>query len=173
MNNIKLTFIPLILLITGCSFSIGSYESGLWYDQDKRAYNPNGFGIKADIVPGNMIIPIPKLGADRWDDPWLIVRAPIIAPFISFTMADKGGYVGMKGFEVSQSNKQYYWWLNRKELPPRGKSYVYFTPEAAIRTKRYTQAEYDPGDPLVTTYVPSWVDGFPEWVQALPPWQGP
>ena len=70
MNNIKLTLIPLILLMTGCSFSIGSYESGLWYDQDKRAYNPKGYGIKADLVPGHMIIPIPKLGADRWDDPW-------------------------------------------------------------------------------------------------------
>jgi hypothetical protein len=79
----------------------------------------------------------------------------------------------MKGFEVSQSNKQYYWWLNRNEFPPRGKSYVYFTPEAAIRTKRYTQAEYDPGDPLVSTHVPSWMDGVPELVQALPPWQTP
>ncbi len=163
MNNIKLILIPLILLMTGCSFSIGSYESGLWYDQDKRAYNPKGYGIKADLVPGHMIIPIPKLGADRWDDPWLIVRAPIIAPFISFTMKEKGGYVGLKRFEVSQNNKEYYWWLNRKELPPKGKSYVYFTPEAAIRTKRYTQQEYDPGDPLVSTHIPSWLPDLPAW----------
>lgn len=166
MNNIKLILIPLILLITGCSFSVGSYETGLWYDQDKRAYNPKGFGIKADLVPGQMIIPVPKLGSDRWDDPWLIIRAPIIAPFISFTMADKGGYAGLKSFEVSQSNKQYYWWLNKKEIPPRGKSFVYFTPEAAIRTKRYTQQEYDPGDPLVSTHIPSWVPD-------LHPWQRP
>lgn len=103
---------------------------------------------------------------DRWDDPWLIIRAPIIAPFISFTMADKGGYAGLKSFEVSQRNKHYYWWLNKDEIPPRGKSFVYFTPEAAIRTKRYTEQEYTPGDPLVSTHIPSWLPD-------LPPWQRP
>jgi hypothetical protein len=162
-----------MLLVSGCSFSIGSYESGLWYDQDKRAYNPIGFGIKADLVPGQMIIPVPKLGADRWDDPWLIVRAPIIAPFISFTMADKGGYAGFRAFEVSETNKQYYWWLNKDELPPRGKSYVYFTPEAAVRTQRYTRAEYTPADPLLTTHVPSWLHDLPPWVHDRIPWLSP
>ena len=141
MNNIKLTLIPLILLISGCSFSVGSYESGTWFDQDKRAYNPNGFGIKADIVPGQMIIPIPKFGSNRWDDPWFIIRAPIIAPFISISVREKGGYVGLKSFEVSKSNKRNYWWLNENELPPDDKSFIYFTPEASYRTRRYTQKD--------------------------------
>ena len=173
MNSIRLTLTLLIFLISGCSLSVGSYESGLWFDQDERAYKPRGFGLKADLVPGYMIIPVPKLGADRWEDPWMIVRAPIIAPFVSFTMAEKGGYVGFRAFEVNNENKQQYWWLNRKEFPPRGKSYVYFTPEAAVRTRRYTQAEYTPSDPLVTKHVPSWVPDMPEWAQDLVPWLSP
>ncbi|NQT00739.1 MAG: hypothetical protein HQ580_01805 [Planctomycetes bacterium] len=158
MNNIKLTFIPLILLITGCSFSLGSYESGLWFDHDKRAYNPNGFGIKADIVPGQLIIPIPKFGSNPWEDPWFIIRAPIIAPFISVSMGRKGGYFGLKGFEVSDSNREKFWWLNKDELPPKGQSYIYFTPTATIKKKRFTKADYKPADPLVTTHVPSWLE---------------
>ncbi|MBW7992823.1 MAG: hypothetical protein FVQ84_22775 [Planctomycetes bacterium] len=173
MNNIKLTLIPLILIITGCSFSVGSYESGTWFDQDKRAYNPNGFGIKADIVPGQMIIPVPKFGSNRWDDPWFIIRAPIIAPFISISVREKGGYVGLKSFEVSKSNKRNYWWLNENELPPDDKSFIYFTPEASYTTKRYTQTEYDPGDPLVSTHVPSWVPEARQWVSEKIAWLSP
>lgn len=173
MKNIKLTFIPLLLLITGCSFSIGSYESGLWFDQDKRAYNPNGLGIKADIVPGEMIIPVPKFGSNRWDNPWFIIRAPIIAPFISISVREQGGYVGLRSFEVSGRNKQNYWWLSENEIPPEGKSFVYFTPEAAVITKRYTQAEYDPGEPLVSTHVPSWVPEVRQWVSEKIAWLSP
>lgn len=156
MNDIKLTVIPLILLITGCSFSIGSYEDGLWFDHDKRAYNPEGFGIKADIVPGQLIIPIPKLGKNPWDDPWFVIRAPIIAPFISVSIGERGGYLGLRSFEVSDSNKQRYWWLNENEIPPNGKSFIYFTPEASIRKIRYTQHEFGLNNRLVSTHIPSW-----------------
>ena len=173
MNNIKLTLIPLILLITGCSFSVGSYESGTWFDQDKRAYNPNGLGIKVDIVPGQMIIPVPKFCSNRWDDPWFIIRAQIIAPFISISVREMGAYAGLRSFEVSQSNKQNYWWLSENELPPKGKSFIYFTPEASYTTKRYTQTEYDPGDPAVSTHVPSWVPEARQWVSEKIAWLSP
>ena len=138
MNNIKLTIIPLILLISGCSFSVGSYENGLWFDHDKRKYNPNGLGIKADIVAGQMIILIPKLGGTNpWDDPWFVIRAPIIAPFISVSIGERGGYLGLKSFEVTNSHREKYWWLREEEFPPEGESFVYFTPSAAIRKTRW------------------------------------
>lgn len=61
-------FLLIILLLTGSktgsvgglSLSLGSHERGLWFDHDIKEQQSAGFGMKFDIVAGQMIRPVPK-----------------------------------------------------------------------------------------------------------------
>jgi hypothetical protein len=91
----RLYFFVFIFKLTGCktgsvgglSPTPGSYERGPWFDHDVKEHQSDGFGMKLDIVAGQMIRPIPKFrekSNNPWkgDEPWFVIRSPMIGPFI-------------------------------------------------------------------------------------------
>jgi len=141
----------LVLVGTGCSrhrtpgvsLSLGSFERGLWYDHDQREYHPRGWGIKVDLLGGNMIRPIPKIGKDVnvWTEPAFVVRSPIIGPFVSVAMGPYGLYLGLKTFKLDHTSVtdggRYDAWVTDKERPAEGETHVYLCPSATIRRTRW------------------------------------
>ena len=125
--------IPFFLIfIAGCSMSIGSFERGLWYDSDERSYNPEGIGIKADIVCGRMVRPVSFDGDNPWEDPDFIIDCPMCGPFLSFAFGEFGIYVGTKTFK---NYKDRYEWLPTEAT--REDPDILLTPSATIRRTRW------------------------------------
>jgi len=144
----------LLLLVGGCqlgrvdgvSLSTGSFERGLWFDHDQREYKPHGFGVKFDIVAGHMIRPVPKFWkADQnvWkgDEPWFVIRAPLIGPYVGIAAGKIGVYGGLKTFQVEQRHRspdRYGKWMREKEFPsdPNG-TMTYLQVSGSIRRTRW------------------------------------
>lgn len=142
----------LVLLLAGCSrehvrgvsVSLGKFERGLWYDHDKQEYDEHGFGIKLDLVGGNMLRPLKNPFSG--DNPWKggeasgVLRFPFISPFFSIALGKFGLYIGCKTYEVTTEHGEddrYGKWIKSKEVPPEGKTYIYLCPSATIRRTRW------------------------------------
>ncbi len=140
------------LLLAGCSrehvcgvgLSLGKFERGLWYDHDIRQYDEHGFGIKLDLVAGNMLRPLKS--PFHGENPWRggkhcgVLRCPMIGPFLSIALGPYGMYVGLKTYEVTTAHAgqdRYGTWIRPEEVPPEGKTYVYLCPSASIRRTRW------------------------------------
>jgi len=119
-------FCFVLFFIIGCSASIGSYERGLWFDDDVRGDRETGFGIKADIIAGQSVRPF-----GGWDNPDHVWKFPIIAPFISVAFNDYGFYLGWKSFK---NHKGRYDWLPSDADPNNPE--ILFTPSASMRRTR-------------------------------------
>jgi len=151
--EVRVVSLIFVLLFAGCragsvggiSLSVGSYERGLWFDHDKKGYQNGGIGMKLDIVAGHMIRPVPKFwkpNQNPWkgDDPWFVIRCPIIGPFISLAIGDKGVYFGFKTFEVSdkhRSPERYGKWMRENEFQQSEAPNVFIQPSATIRRTRW------------------------------------
>lgn len=131
--------------VGGISLSLGSYERGLWFDHDRRQYQPDGFGVKFDIVAGQMIRPVPKFwepGNNPWQGgkPWFVLRMPMIGPFLSVSFGEMGAYVGFKTFKVDQYHRsvdRYGRWMREDEFPEPNDIRVYLQPSLTIRRTRW------------------------------------
>jgi len=147
-----LLVVPLCLLGSGCrgqvdgvSASIGSYERGLWFDQDPRSYDSNGWGLKIDWVIGHMIRPVPKYwepGNNPWKggEPWFVIRAPMMGPFVSVSLGEVGAYLGFKTFVVEERHRsleRYGGWMLDEEFPEADEEMVYLQPSATVRRTRW------------------------------------
>ena len=146
--------IAMLLSLTGCSvgkvsgasLSVGSFERGLWFDHDIRAYQPEGWGVKFDIVAGHMIRPVPKFwekGNNPWKggEPWFVIRAPLIGPYVGIAAGKIGVYGGMKTFQVEERHRsadRYGKWMRKKEFPsdPKG-TMTYLQLSGTIRGTRW------------------------------------
>ena len=149
----KRLFLISILLLSGCragsvggiSLALGSYERGLWFDHDDKGFQPGGFGMKLDIVAGHMIRPVQKFWEDNnnpWkgDEPWFVLRCPIIGPYISLAVGDLGIYLGFKTFQVENRHRsldRYGKWMREKEFPEPNEVNVFLQPSASIRRTRW------------------------------------
>lgn len=149
----RLLLVPAVLLLGGCragnveglSLTLGSYERGLWFDHDVRDYQPKGFGLKLDIVAGHMIRPVPKFwekDTNPWkgDEPWFVIRCPMIGPYISLAAGKGGIYFGFKTFLVEdkhRSPERYGKWMREDEFPEPNGVNVYLQPSATIRRTRW------------------------------------
>ena len=150
----NLILIMILVMISGCglgkvegiSASAGSFERGLWFDHDKKEYQPHGWGIKCDLVVGHMIRPVPKFwkkDQNVWkgDEPWFVIRTPMIAPFGSVSLGEIGIYAGCKTFVVTSahsSQERYGKWMREKEFPsdPNG-TMTYLQLSGTIRRTRW------------------------------------
>jgi hypothetical protein len=139
MRILSLIFVLLfVLLFSGCragtvggiSLSVGSFERGLWFDHDKK---------------GHMIRPVPKFwkpNQNPWkgDEPWFVIRCPMIGPFISLALGEKGVYLGFKTFEVKdyhRSQERYGKWMHENEFPQSETPNVFMQASATIRRTRW------------------------------------
>ncbi|MBP7050318.1 MAG: hypothetical protein KBE65_04820 [Phycisphaerae bacterium] len=146
---LSLVLVPLLAgcsreRVCGVSLSLGSFERGLWYDHDMRQYDEHGFGIKFDLVGGNMLRPLKnpfggenpwRGGADRG-----VLRCPVIGPFLSIALGPCGVYLGFKTYEVTTAHggqDRYGKWIRPEEVPPEGRTYQYLCPSASIRRTRW------------------------------------
>jgi len=117
----------------------------LWFDHDEKGYQAGGVGIKFDIVAGHMIRPVPKFWKPKqnpWkgDEPWFVIRSPIIGPFISLALGKTGVYFGFKTFEVKdmhRSLERYGKWMHENEFPQSETPNVFMQPSATIRRTRW------------------------------------
>ncbi len=146
-------FLLLVLMLTGCktgsveglSLSLGSYERGLWFDHDVKEHQDKGFGMKIDIIAGQMIRPIPKYWEEsnnpwKGDEPWFVIRSPMIGPYISVAVGDIGLYFGFKTFKVENGHRsldRYGKWMHENEFPEPNAVNVYLQPSASIRRTRW------------------------------------
>lgn len=122
-----------ILLLSSCSASIGTYESGLWFDSDKRDYQPKGIGVKFDLVAGRMVRPFPKSdGTNPWVEPAWVLDIPFVGPFISVSIGDMGAYLGFKSF---RNHKGRYDWLPSDADP--NDPDVLYTISGSVRRTRW------------------------------------
>jgi len=132
--------------VDGVSLSAGSFERGLWFDHDRREYQPAGWGLKFDIVAGHMIRPVPKFWErdnNPWKggEPWFVIRAPMVLPFIAVSLGPYGIYAGGKTFLVEErhsSIQRYGKWMRQQEFPadPNGiKTYLQLS--GSIRRTRW------------------------------------
>jgi len=132
--------------VEGISLSAGSFERGLWFDHDRREYQPEGWGLKFDVVAGHMIRPVPKFwkkDQNPWkgDQPWFVLRLPMVGPYIGIAAGRTGGYLGLKTFQVTQRHRaldRYGRWMREKEFPadPNGvKTYLQLS--GSIRRTRW------------------------------------
>ena len=149
----KRLFLLTILLLTGCktgsvgglSLTFGSYERGLWFDHDIKQQQSAGFGMKFDIVAGQMIRPVPKYwekSNNPWkgDEPWFVIRSPMIGPFLSLAVGDIGLYLGFKTFNVQDEHRsleRYGGWMREDEFPDPNDVHVFLHPSATIRRTRW------------------------------------
>lgn len=124
----KKLLIILLVFVAGCSASLGTYERGLWFDDDKRGDRKSGFGIKLDLVAGQMVRPF---GPNPWKDPDFVLKSPIIGPFFSIALGELGFYIGLKSFKNHQGR---YDWLPSDADP--NNPDIIFTPSATIRRTR-------------------------------------
>lgn len=89
--------------VHGIELSLNKLEQGLWYDSDKKIYDPKGWGITLQLSAGPMTRPIPKVWKyppfrwKTWDDPWFVIRSPfVLGVFISVAIGKYGFYLGFK-----------------------------------------------------------------------------
>ncbi len=132
--------------VDGVSLSVGHFERSLWIDHDTRDYNPEGWGLKADLIWGHMIRPVPKFwlkNQNPWkgDEPWFVIRVPMISPFISVAAGKSGVYLGCKTFKVEERHKhlgRYGRWMRPGEFPadPNGAK-TYMQLSGSIRRTRW------------------------------------
>jgi hypothetical protein len=81
--------------------------------------------VKFDIVAGHMIRPVPKFwlkDQNPWkgDEPWFVVRVPMIGPYVSIALGELGVYSGLKTFQVQERHRslgRYGKWMREKEFP--------------------------------------------------------
>lgn len=90
--------------VHGISLMFSSFERGLFYDTDRRKYNPYGWGVVVKLVAGSFARPVPKFwtGENPWQEQaWFTLRLPfIVLPFISIAIGRFGFYFGGKAFTV-------------------------------------------------------------------------
>ncbi|MHC4750467.1 MAG: hypothetical protein ACYTFW_11390 [Planctomycetota bacterium] len=150
MRSLLLLF---VLLLGGCkagtveglSLTLASYERGLWFDHDVKEYQAKGFGLKFDIVAGHMIRPVSKFwekDTNPWkgDEPWFVIRSPMIGPYISLGIGDLGAYFGFKTFKVEDKHRsleRYGKWMYENEFPDPNAVNVYLQPSASLRRTRW------------------------------------
>ena len=149
----RFILVPLVLLLGGCkagtvagvSLSLGSYERGLWFDHDQKEHQAEGFGLKCDLVAGQMIRPVAKFWEpdnNPWkgDEPWFVIRCPMIGPFISLAIGDLGFYFGFKTFRVEDRHRapeRYGRWMRKEEFAEPNEVAVYLQPTATLRRTRW------------------------------------
>ena len=149
----RLFLLFLVLPLAGCttgtvgglSLSLGSYERGLWFDHDTKEYQSGGLGMKLDIVAGQMIRPVPKYWEEsnnpwKGDEPWFVIRSPMIGPFISLAIGDLGLYFGFKTFKVEDEHRsleRYGKWMRENEFPEPNNVNTYLQPSATMRRTRW------------------------------------
>lgn len=157
----RLILLVSILLLGGCqagtvgglSLSLGStkelslktYERGLWFDHDRKEDHPEGLGLKFDLVAGHMIRPVPKFweaGSNPWrgDEPWFVIRCPMVGPFVSVAVGNLGAYCGFKTFKVRDEHRsidRYGRWMHEGEFPEPNGVHVYLQPSASLRRTRW------------------------------------
>lgn len=94
----------MIRKVHGISFSLSSFEGGLWFDHDGKEYQPRGWGIRLALLVGSFARPIPKFWTklNPWQEAaWFTLRLPIIIlPFLSIAIGPYGFYIGGKRFTV-------------------------------------------------------------------------
>ncbi len=146
----RLLLLP-ALMPTGCKtgsvegLSLGSYERGLWFDDNVKERHATGFGMKLDIVAEQMIRPVSKFreaSNNPWkgDEPCFVIRSPMIGPYISLAVGDIGLYFGFKTFQVENRHRsldRYGRWMHENEFPEPNDVNVYLQPSASIRRTRW------------------------------------
>lgn len=148
----KRLFLIFILFLTGCktgtagglSLPLGSYKRGLWFDHDIKQQS-GGFGMKFDIVAGQIIRPVLKFweksnNPRKRDEPWFIIRSPMIGPFLSLAVGDLGLYLGFKTFKVQDEHRsldRYGRWMRENEFPEHKDVHVFLQPSATIRRTKW------------------------------------
>jgi hypothetical protein len=132
--------------VHGISFSLSSLEKGLWFDHDKREYQPEGWGIRVHVVAGRMIRPVPRFWKsysqwNTWHDPWFVIRIPfLVMPFLSVALGSLGFYIGFKTFvctSKSSSESIYGKWLRVEEQGTDEDPAEYITLSATARRTRW------------------------------------
>ena len=145
--------------VHGITFTIGSFENGIWYDSDRSMYHPKGCGIRFHVVCGKLLQPIPrfyKLDYWRWllrkphlcnhnywkgGEYWFVIRIPIIVlPFISIAIGKLGLYFGGKTYGVTTrlyTNARYKRWIKREECGPTNNEYRYVLISSSWRKTRW------------------------------------
>ena len=76
----------------------------------------------------------------KGDEPWFVIRCPIIGPYISLAIGDLGLYLGFKTFQVEdrhRSLERYGKWMKENEFPELNNVNVYLQPSASIRRTRW------------------------------------
>ena len=142
-----------VLLLGGCktgtvgglSLTLGSYERGLWFDHDQKKHQATGVGLKLDVVAGKMIRPVPKFweaSNNPWkgDEPWFVIRSPMVGPYVSLAVGDLGAYFGFKTFRVEDKHRsldRYGKWMYESEFPEPNAVNVYLQPSASLRRTRW------------------------------------
>ena len=124
--------LPIFLIfLAGCSASLGTYERGLWFDDDVRGDRKSGFGIKLDLIAGEMVRPFSFDGDNPWVDPDFVLKLPIVGPFFSIAFGELGFYIGLKSFKNHEGR---YDWLpsDAKAEDPD----ILFCPSSTIRRTR-------------------------------------
>ena len=116
----------LVVFLTGCSASIGTYERGLWFDDDVRGDRESGFGLKLDLVCGEMVRPF-----GDWGEPDFVLKCPMCGPFFSVALGELGFYIGLKSFKNSVGR---YDWLPTDATAENPD--ILFCPSATIRRTR-------------------------------------
>lgn len=111
------------------SLSFSSFERGLWFDHDKREYQPEGWGIRLAVLIGEFARPI-ALGSNPWKEkPWFVIRLPfLVLPFLAVAIGKYGFYIGGKAFDVDAGEP----WANPEEV---GKELL--TVSTTIRKSRW------------------------------------
>ncbi len=125
--------------------SLGAYERGLWFDHKWKERRPEGYGLKFDIVAGEMIRPVPKFwkaGSNPWkgDEPWFVIRCPMVGPYVSLALGNGGAYCGFKTFVVEdrhRSSDRYGPWMREGEFPQADSAHVYLQPSTSLRRTRW------------------------------------
>ena len=122
----RISVVILLLMSFGCTMSIGTYERGLWFDDDVRGDRQSGAGIKIDLVAGRCVRPF-----GGWDDPWFVLDFPCFGPFASAAFGEAGIYIGLKSFKVHEGR---YSWLHSTADP--NDPEIMFTPSVSTRLTR-------------------------------------
>jgi len=133
--------------VYGTSLSLSSFERGLWFDSDKRVYQPEGWGIRFNIVCGKMIRPVPKFwvkDTNPWkgDEPWFVIRIPFfIGPFLGVALGKFGFYIGFKTFKVTYREhsvpERYGKWMRPGEYGTEAEPATYLQLSATMRRTRW------------------------------------
>ncbi len=142
-----------ITKVGGVSFTLSSYEKGLWFDHDSKEFNPKGWGIKINLNWGKMIRPIKKFwipGNNPWkgDKPWFVIRIPfMVGIFVSVALGKYGVYLGTKTFRVSEKHRsfdRYALWMPPDEFGTDENPATYLQLSVSIRDRGWLNWEDRP-----------------------------